>query len=264
LDFVGTDEVSLLPCWIVLAFASANPQFEGLRKSCILGRISQIAMTPSLTEVSDFDTLYLLPREVGKTKRRTREWTIPRLREAGINSGRILSVGCGNGADLITLRSNGYEAFGIDLYEPIPDAKQWFSKCTAQNIPHEDASFDAIVCLEVIEHIPRAGRKTAAAEMLRVLKQDSPIILATPNRLFPVDEHAAFLRIHSPFKDDTLSTSEIEALFERSARPLTWRNYFAFQRFGAAGRLISFLTWPFDNSILHRSPLNPHLFLELR
>lgn len=221
-------------------------------------------MIDVLTRVSDFDALYLQSREVEKTKRRTRDWTIPRLIDAGIMSGRILSVGCGNGADISVMRSHGYEAFGVDNYEPIPGAAPWFRRASADEIPFPDKHFDALVCLEVIEHIPHDLRIQSAGEMLRVLKDSGVIILATPNRLFPADEHAPLLRFHSPLRDDTLSVREIEGLFACHAKPLTWAGYFAFERFGFAGRLLPLLALPFNAGWLHRSPLNPHLFLELR
>lgn len=221
-------------------------------------------MIDALTAVTDFDARYLQPHEIKKTERRTREWTIPRLIESGVTAGRVLSAGCGNGADIGVLRSLGYDAYGVDLYDPIPEAMPWFHLAGADAMPFESTAFDAVICLEVIEHIPHRLRQKAAKEMRRVLRRGGIIIVATPNRLFPADEHSDFLRFHSPFHDDTLSVGEIEQLFEAKARPLTWARYFAFERFGLVGKLLPVPLAIFDIPILHRSPLNPHLFLELR
>jgi hypothetical protein len=96
---------------------------------------------------------------------------------------------------------------------------------------------------------------------MRVIRPGGFIVVATPNRYFPADEHAKWLRIHSPFRDDTLSSKELGELFGRKARTLTWKGYFQFERFGVVGAGINKAVALFDNRLLHRSALNPHLFL---
>jgi hypothetical protein len=98
---------------------------------------------------------------------------------------------------------------------------------------------------------------------MRVLRNSGILILATPNRLFPLDEHGTLFRIHSPFSDETVSAKELEALFHAKAECLTWKKYFAFERLPLAGIIKPFmpvLDWP----LLHRSPFNPHLFLAIK
>jgi SAM-dependent methyltransferase len=61
-----------------------------------------------------------------------------------------------------------------------------------------------------------ANRKKAVDELLRVTKPGGLIIVVTPNRLFPIDEHGAGktgLRWHLPFRDQTLSYFELRKLF---------------------------------------------------
>lgn len=220
----------------------------------------------SLTDVpaQDFSDLYLSDHECLKTRRRTREWTIPVLKLCGLDTGRVLSAGCGNGMDVLELRENGFEAAGFDLYPPKIRSASWIAVSKANAIPFETGSFDAAICLEVIEHIPRADRLGTAQELLRVVRHGGLIVVATPNRYFPFDEHATWLRIHSPFHDDTLSSKELETLFGRKARTLVWKGYFQFERFGALGRVMGKAMTSFDNERLHRSALNPHLFLAFR
>lgn len=212
----------------------------------------------------DFESLYCQPEQITKTNRRTREWTIPRLVDAGLSSGRVLSIGCGSGADVLYLRNRGYEAWGIDLYAGLPEAARCAVRASAAAIPFEIGYFDAVLCLEVLEHIEHHKRAKAALEMRRVVRRGGTLILATPKRFFPFDEHADFLRFHSPFKDDTLSVAEIEYLFKTTARPLTWKGYFEFTRFGLIASLLNFATSLLKINMLHRSPFNPHLFLEMR
>ena len=217
----------------------------------------------SLTDVpsDDFSNLYLSDHERFKTRRRTGEWTIPILKTCGLQGGKILSAGCGNGMDVAELRERGFQAVGFDLYPPATEAAPWVSVARANSIPFGTAAFDAVLCLEVIEHIPRVDRAAAGKELLRVIRPGGFIIIATPNRYFPADEHAKWLRIHSPFRDDTLSSKELETLFGRKARTLTWKRYFQFERFGVFGAGINKAVTMFDNRLLHRSAINPHLFL---
>ncbi|MDP3888451.1 MAG: class I SAM-dependent methyltransferase [bacterium] len=49
---------------------------------------------------------------------------------------------------------------------------------SAVKLPFISKSFDHIICLDVIEHLPRQNRRKAIVEMLRVAKQD--VILAMP------------------------------------------------------------------------------------
>jgi len=217
----------------------------------------------SLTDVpsSDFSSLYLSDHECSKTRRRTSEWTKPVLKDLGLEGGKILSAGCGNGMDVVELREQGFQSVGFDLYPPAAQAAPWVTIARAHSIPFETASFDAALCLEVIEHIPQTERSAVSKELLRVTRPGGFIIIATPNRYFPADEHASWLRIHSPFRDDTLSAKELEGLFGRKGRTLTGKRYFQFERFGVFGAGINKAVTLFDNSLLHRSALNPHLFL---
>ena len=159
------------------------------------------------------------------------------------------------------MRQQGYEAFGIDLYPPADEARPWATIAMANALPFAANHFDAVVCLEVIEHVPVPDRSAAASELLRVTRPGGLVVIATPNRYFPVDEHAAWLRFHSPFRDETLSCRELQSLFGRAAQTLTWKGYFQLERFGPVKTVLNKTMGIFDIAFLHRSPLNPHLFL---
>jgi len=175
----------------------------------------------SLTDVPrrDFSDLYLSDHERSNPRRRTNEWTIPVLKGCGLEGRKILSAGCGNGMDVVELREQGFQAMGFDLYPPAPQAAAWVTVSRADSIPFETASFDAAVCLEVIGHIPQRVRSAVSQELLRVVRPGGYIILGTPNRYFPADEHAKLLRVHSPFRDDTLSSKELEVLLDGKPAP---------------------------------------------
>src|SRR6185437_15812766 len=145
---------------------------------------------------ANFRELYLLPEQCSKSVTRTRDWTIPALHRVGVKQGRVLSVGCANGMDVLTLRAAGYESFGTDLYPPHPDALPLFKQGSITAIPFEAESFDAVSCLEVIEHVEVEMRATAVQELLRVVRTGGTVLIATPNRFFPADEHAELVRFH--------------------------------------------------------------------
>jgi hypothetical protein len=64
--------------------------------------------------------------------------------------------------------------------EPLPDTDVGFVQADATALPFGDAEFDAVVCLDVVEHMPRDVRPKAIAEMVRV--SGRMVVVA-----FPVD-----------------------------------------------------------------------------
>jgi len=108
---------------------------------------------------------------------------------------RILDVGCGEGRHtILAYMSADVTAVGVDLsekdlaiarerFEPFDekdnDAKQLtFQVANALALPFEDASFDKVICSEVLEHIP--DYKGVLAEINRVLKPDGVLAVSVP------------------------------------------------------------------------------------
>jgi len=93
------------------------------------------------------------------------------------NSRKVLDVGCGRGRNVFYFLRNGYEVFGVD---PDPQAIEAvkalssslapknslenFAICNAENLPHDDATFDLIVCSAVLHF---AKDETHFDKMLR-------------------------------------------------------------------------------------------------
>lgn len=59
---------------------------------------------------------------------------------------------------------------------------------SAEALPFEASSFDVVLCLEMLEHVPADARRPALAEMLRVLRPGGRLIVS-----FPADETALAL-----------------------------------------------------------------------
>ncbi len=51
---------------------------------------------------------------------------------------------------------------------------------TATDLPFEDASFDVVLCLEMVEHLPADQREPAFKEMLRVLRPGGRLVATFP------------------------------------------------------------------------------------
>lgn len=89
--------------------------------------------------------------ESAKSARCTRQWTIPCLTTLGIGSGSyVLSVGCRNGIDILTLRQCKYDAWGFDGSIHFPKIFRISRRATSETL-FPDSPFDAVISLEVIE-----------------------------------------------------------------------------------------------------------------
>jgi SAM-dependent methyltransferase len=215
-------------------------------------------------------SFYWTEEERVKSVRRTVEWTVNQLEKFGcFPPARVLSVGCGNGVDVLTLRERGYTSFGSDIcFSGYPG--KYFAIASGAALPFGSEQFDSVVALEVIEHVDADGkghRRHFAEELQRVTRRGGFVLIATPNKRFPIDEHGDPLRVHSPWESMTLSFRELCKLFSQ-CRPhaLTPSRYFAFRRFvpflGTRSPAILDKALDFLGSTrLHSTPLNPHLFV---
>lgn len=91
----------------------------------------------------------------------------------------LLDVGCGNGAFLNALPDR-YKAVGLDSSkEALKHVRAETVLGDMANLPFEDASFDVVACLEVLEHLPFNVFEKALEEIQRVSRKY--IIVSVPN-----------------------------------------------------------------------------------
>jgi len=98
--------------------------------------------------------------------------------------GRILEVSCGSGSVLMQLRGRGYQIRGTNFskYEERLEAEFIdHGVDILQGLPYEDASFDGVILLDVIEHLRDHDR--AVAELSRVCREGGHVIVMTPNTM---------------------------------------------------------------------------------
>lgn len=116
------------------------------------------------------------------------------LHELNLKPGNVvLDAGCGLGRHLRQLATvPGLKIFGIDRsagalsatmksMEDMPYAlsKDYLvSVADINRLPFADASFDCIICSEVLEHIP--DHKNAIKEMDRILKPQGTLVVSVP------------------------------------------------------------------------------------
>ncbi len=100
----------------------------------------------------------------------------------------ILELGCGNGSILFQVGLfKNHQITGIDIFKPYVDAmKPYYTKCICANISHIEITevFDAVVCMDVIEHLP----KQEGIDLLRKMERWAKfIVVTTPNGFWHQD-----------------------------------------------------------------------------
>jgi 23S rRNA (guanine745-N1)-methyltransferase len=185
-----------------------------------------------------------------------------------------LDVGCGSGELVKLLRTCGVQSYGIDV---VSNSKHWALAGTepsslfcadATSMPFGNNTFDFVMSLGVIEHIGTTHghctlkkayieeRQKYARELVRVTKPGGTILIAAPNKSFPVDvQHGprdevspetpirsflfnkTGLNVHKIWGDYHLpSYAEVRRLFINHAGARDWEalpleGYFGFGRF---------------------------------
>jgi ubiquinone/menaquinone biosynthesis C-methylase UbiE len=114
------------------------------------------------------------------------------------NGRRALDVGCGTGHQMAWLAGRGFETVGVDgspemldhARERNPQAE--IRLADVERLPFEDASFDLILCIEVLRYLP--DMEACVSEMARVLKPGGTC-LATAAPLFSLNGYPIVNRI---------------------------------------------------------------------
>lgn len=136
---------------------------------------------------------------------------------------RVLDVGCGAGLGTRRLLDAGAaEVQGIDRREEAlalarrDDSRQdptaYRQGDLNDDLPYPDGRFDAVVCLEVLEHVDRQGH--LAAEIHRVLAEGGIAVISVPHDPF----EDFWSRVHgedNPYHADVPGVAEMKELLVR-------------------------------------------------
>ncbi|MBN2452305.1 MAG: class I SAM-dependent methyltransferase [Lentisphaeria bacterium] len=101
-----------------------------------------------------------------------------------VAGGEVLEVSCGSGHELALLRDRGFRVRGTNFTR--------YDECYAgievdhgvdilRGLPYADGSFDAVLLLDVIEHLRDHDR--AVEELARVCRTGGIVVVMTPNTL---------------------------------------------------------------------------------
>lgn len=128
---------------------------------------------------------------------RFHRWAAVVAMHGQVPGARVLSSGCGFGGSLLAWRDAGAAvAVGVEVE---PDYLRLSALRTADlagagvvsydgaRLPFADATFDIVESMDVIEHTP--DPLVYLRELRRVLAPSGVILLVTPNRLWPVEQH---------------------------------------------------------------------------
>jgi len=111
--------------------------------------------------------------------------------------GRVADIGCGPGFVLKALASSGTakELYGLDFSlssivrcrQEVPAAK--FVVGDIYHIACEDGVFDAVLCMETLEHLEQPGE--AVSELFRICRTGGHVVITIPNGA--LDEYVGHL-----------------------------------------------------------------------
>lgn len=174
----------------------------------------------------DFYATYFDVEKTHWLMRGRRAIVLNTLAQASVASGAsVLDFGCGSGLTVSVLAEAGYAAEGVDFsQEAIAFGTQkgigGLAVVSSEKLPYSDASFDAITCMDVLEHLQ--DEQPVLAEMRRVLKPGGVLIVMVPAYMWlwgQQDEVAHHYRRY------TLGRL-IEVVRQERLLPLVRRSYF--------------------------------------
>lgn len=110
--------------------------------------------------------------------------------------GRLLENGCGVGRYIQHLASYCQSIVGLEYeFDRLKEAHQYTDlviQSVGEKLPFPENSFDAILSHEVLEHVQ--DDRSAAMEMVRVLRPKGRLLLFVPNRGYPFETHGIYWR----------------------------------------------------------------------
>lgn len=96
--------------------------------------------------------------------------------------GKILDLGCGLGRVGNDLYNSGFDVYGQDISnEMLKLCKFPVKEGSADKILYKDKEFDTVLCLGLLEHLPKDMRRSVLKEINRVCKKTAIILVNNPD-----------------------------------------------------------------------------------
>jgi GT2 family glycosyltransferase/ubiquinone/menaquinone biosynthesis C-methylase UbiE len=113
-------------------------------------------------------------------------WQEPVVQLLDANIKTVLDVGCGQGLPMLSIKSriNLDRTVGVDLFEPYLDyCKQnnihdEYLKIDVRKLPYPAKSFDAVISLQVMEHLPKKEAWKVLEKMEKIARKQ--VVVAMP------------------------------------------------------------------------------------
>jgi ubiquinone/menaquinone biosynthesis C-methylase UbiE len=135
---------------------------------------------------------YNLPKYVNAAYSK---WEIELILDSlqNVKNKRILDLACGVGRVLVPLAKKGAHVVGVDNSEKMLELCKnnvksarvgknvLLKKSNAANIPFSDDSFDIVICVGLLEHLPEPIRYKVLSEISRVTKRNGILLLTITN-----------------------------------------------------------------------------------
>lgn len=160
--------------------------------------VTQIQEKQALQEQEYYLPYHWLMRKGSKEVQMRKLELVARMAGQALRSGgRALDLGCGDGkhtSELQRIFQGRLQFTGVDFSErAITYARMLaphirFDVQDAKQAGFPDASFDLVVSIEVIEHIPIPEVPAFLLEIRRLLKPGGVVVLTTPTPNRPLDE----------------------------------------------------------------------------
>jgi ubiquinone/menaquinone biosynthesis C-methylase UbiE len=139
---------------------------------------------------------------------------------------RVLDAACGEGYGSALLAEVAHSVLGVDIDSRIVEQATAryagptiaFETASVTRLPVADASVDAVVSFETIEHLNAEEQAPMLAEFARVLAPDGLLILSSPNRV----EYSDARGYVNPFHLRELDRAELAGLLQRHFAAQRW------------------------------------------
>jgi 2-polyprenyl-3-methyl-5-hydroxy-6-metoxy-1,4-benzoquinol methylase len=157
-------------------------------------------------QLDDLQSSDIYHRSRSDLSERNLHW-IKALLSLKLAPAKVLEVGCAHGSFVALMRYLGYDAQGLELSPWVVDfARKKFDipiiQGEIENVIIPDSSLDAIVMMDVLEHLPNPLK--TMKKCFKLLKEDGIILIQTPefnpNLIMGelIEKHSPFLKMLIP------------------------------------------------------------------